>query len=97
MRIDIDEKFVIDIDNYGNHTLMEIGVVQKGKNAGEVRETVIGYYNSVATAVRKYVSLGVLRSAERDTLLGYVERFEKAAKEIIEKFGGIDCRKGEKK
>jgi hypothetical protein len=97
MRIEINEKFVIDIDNYSNHTLMEIGTIKTGKNAGQVSEMVIGYYNNIPAAVRKYVFLTAIRGVEKDTLLGYVERFEKIEKDIVEKLGGIDCRKGEEK
>ena len=89
MRVTVNERFSIDIDNYGNHTLIEHGIGKSGKSAGQPTESTWGYYNSIATACKKIVDISVLDGAEQQTLAEYVNRYENATKTILDSLKGV--------
>jgi len=89
MRITLNKRFEIDIDKIGNHTLIEYVIPTKGKNIGKDSENIIGYYNSVGAAVCKYIQITLLAGPEKETLLEYIERYENAAKTILERLAGF--------
>ena len=89
MRVSVNSRFTIDIDNYGNHTLIEHGIGKSGKATGQPTESVWGYFSSIASAVNKITEIVVLDDTERLTLAEYVERYENAVKSILIDLKGV--------
>ena len=87
MIIKLDDTYRIEIDGLKNHTLYKKSTYVNGKNIGEQYENVIGYFNSIPSAVRRYI---VELTDDNDltlTLQEYIGRYEKISKEVLERIG----------
>lgn len=77
-----NENFYIDFDKDGNYTLRETKVTQSGKNAGSEYDTVIGYYNTLSSAVKRYISRQLGESEDTVTIKQFLEVYEKLVDEV---------------
>ena len=55
MIINIDEKYSVETDSFGNYSLARTNIVQNGENAGREYKTYCGHYSSLRGAVKGYV------------------------------------------
>ena len=88
MIIPLDNDYVIELDQIGNHTLIKKTSIKEGKHEGKERNIIIGYYSNVATALKKYISLSLVESAEQMSLIDYIERYEKLLEKAENTFRG---------
>lgn len=88
MIIPLDNNYVIELDQIGNHTLIKKTTIKDGKYQGEERNIIIGYYSNVASALKKYISLSLLDESERMSLIDYIERYEKLLEKAENTFRG---------
>lgn len=93
MKLIIDELYFIDVDTLGNHTLIKRGVFKEGNNIGKAKETTIGYYRDIPSAITKYLSLEAIDNVEVATLSEYIDRYEKAVERVITNLQGKVCKK----
>jgi hypothetical protein len=77
-----NESFYINFDKDGNYTLYETKVTQSGKNTGTRYESVIGYYGSLSSAVKRYISRQLGESKETVTIEQFLEVYEKLVDEV---------------
>ena len=77
MLIKLNETYSIDIDSIGNHTLIKKQVIKEGKQAGETRDVIIGYYSSVPSALHKLINLQASDLPDMESLQHFYEAFTK--------------------
>jgi hypothetical protein len=82
MKIILDNNYHIEVDSVLNHTLYKKGYVQSGENKGKETFTPIGYYSSVASAVKRYINSTIVDETVETDLKGYVKRIEKKYDEL---------------
>lgn len=73
------DRYFIDVDSIGNHTLTENKVSDKGKKY--IKQ--IGHYQSVRQAVEKLAKLNVIEQSESMEVLEYVQAVEEEFKRLI--------------
>lgn len=73
------DRYYIDVDSIGNHTLTEHKVSKDGKEYTKQ----IGYYQNVRQAVEKLAKLNVIERAESMEVLEYIKAVEQEFKRLI--------------
>lgn len=73
------DRYYIEIDAIGNHTLIENKVSEKGREYTKQ----IGYYQNVRQAVEKLAKLNVIERAESMEVLEYIKAVEQEFKRLI--------------
>ncbi len=87
MIIELDNTYRIEIDGLKNHTLYKKQIYASGENVGKKYEIILGFFNGVPSAVKRYI---IELTDDNDlvlTLREYVERYEKISKEVLERIG----------
>lgn len=77
-----NENFYVNFDKDGNYTLCEKRVTQSGKNAGNEYDIVIGYYSTLSSAVKRYISRQLGESEDTITIEQFLEVYEKLVDEV---------------
>jgi hypothetical protein len=84
--LQLDKLFSIELDEIGNHTLVESREIKTGKTAGDDRKIIHGYYSNLTNALRKYTYLKTLDDASMINVDEYITRYEKAVETLINRF-----------
>jgi len=77
-----NDNFYIDFDKDGNYTLREKKVTKSGKNVGEEYDGVIGYYSTLSSAVKRYISRQLGESGDTVSITDFLERYETLANKV---------------
>lgn len=77
-----NENFYVNFDKDGNYTLYEKRVTQSGKNAGSEYDLVIGYYSTLSSAVKRYISRQLGESEDTITIEQFLEVYERLVDEV---------------
>ena len=78
-----NESFYIDFDKDGNHTLYETKVTQSGKKVGSEYVTAIGYYNTLSSAVKRYILRQLGESEDTVTVNEFLERYTRLVDSVV--------------
>jgi hypothetical protein len=79
-----NENFYVDFDKDGNYTLYETKTTQSGKNAGTKYDTPIGYYNTLSSAVKRYISRQLGESEDTITIEQFLKIYERLVNEVTQ-------------
>lgn len=79
-----NENFYVDFDKDGNYTLYETRITESGKNVGTRYESVIGYYSTLSSAVKRYISRQLGESENSVTIEQFLEVYEKLVDEVTQ-------------
>lgn len=84
--LQLDNLFSIELDEIGNHTLVESREIKSGKTAGDDRKIIHGYYSNLTNALKKYTYLKTLGDDLTLSVDEYISRYEKAVETLINRF-----------
>ena len=94
--IKIDDVYRIEIDMQGNYILYRKYVTETGKNIGKESDEVLGYFTSVATALKGLLHEVTLSEEKTIELNEYIDFVEKTYQEVLLKLEGVGDRIGGK-
>jgi hypothetical protein len=87
--INIDDTYRIQIDGFRNHTLYKKILIQNGKNKGQIRDDILGYHPSIATALKRLMEDLLLEHKEIHSIEAYIKTLEELYEDILSKLDGI--------
>lgn len=84
MIVIIDDRFRIEIDTIGNHTLIEKQISQSGKSKGTERNIYHGYFTNITNALKKYSLLATISTSEKVSIDQFIETYEHVMNNALE-------------
>lgn len=77
-----NDLFYVVFDKDGNYTLYERRFTKEGKYVGKEYNDVIGYFGSLGSAVKRYISRQLAESEDTVTIEQFLKVYEKLVDEV---------------